>query len=58
MHLIFFSFGFQLFIYETVIMMGVQDLTGAIELATRVLQLKPHSFEAYHARARARRDDR
>jgi len=37
---------------------GIQDLTGATELATRVLQLKPQSFEAYHARARAERDAR
>ena len=35
----------------------VQDYQGAIELATRALDLKPKCFEAYYARARAKRDD-
>ncbi|XP_064595070.1 protein TANC2-like isoform X3 [Liolophura sinensis] len=33
------------------------DYTGAIELATRALEMKPKSFEGYYARARAKRDD-
>jgi tetratricopeptide (TPR) repeat protein len=35
----------------------VQDYPGAIELASRALQLKPQCFEALYARARAKRDD-
>ena len=35
----------------------MQDYPGAIELATRALDLKPKCFEAYYARARAKRDD-
>ena len=35
-----------------------QDTAGAMDLATKALQIKPSSFEAYYARARARRDDR
>ena len=29
-----------------------------MDLATRALEIKPKSFEAYYARARAKRDDR
>ncbi len=31
---------------------------SAVELAVKALELKPTSFEAYYARARAKRDDR
>jgi ankyrin repeat protein len=34
------------------------DTAGAIDLATSVLDIKPNSFEAYYARARAKRDNR
>ncbi|XP_041372290.1 protein TANC1-like isoform X2 [Gigantopelta aegis] len=36
----------------------LNDYPSAIELATRALDLKPKCFEAYYARARAKRDDR
>lgn len=36
----------------------IQDTAGAMDLATKALQVKPSSFEAYYARARARRDER
>ncbi len=35
-----------------------QDTMSAVELAVKALELKPTSFEAYYARARAKRDDR
>ena len=37
--------------------MLLQDYPAAIDLATRALELKPKCFEAYYARARAKRDD-
>ncbi|XP_053388257.1 protein TANC2-like isoform X2 [Mercenaria mercenaria] len=36
----------------------MNDCEGAIELATKALELKPKCFEAYYARARAKRDHR
>lgn len=36
----------------------LNDCEGAIELATKALELKPKCFEAYYARARAKRDHR
>lgn len=35
-----------------------QDCVSAIDLATQALQIKSKCFEAYYARARAKRDDR
>lgn len=35
----------------------LQDHAAAIELASRALELKPKCFEAYYARARAKRDN-
>jgi hypothetical protein len=34
------------------------DVPGAIDLATKVLDVRPQSYEAFYARARAKRDDR
>ncbi|XP_064644495.1 protein TANC2-like isoform X5 [Lineus longissimus] len=34
------------------------DVPGAIDLASKVLDLRPQSYEAFYARARAKRDDR
>ena len=34
-----------------------QDYPQAIDLATKALEVKPKCFEAYYARARAKRDD-
>lgn len=34
----------------------LQDHPAAIQLATKALELKPKCFEAYYARARAKRD--
>ncbi|CAL1529136.1 unnamed protein product [Lymnaea stagnalis] len=36
----------------------MNDLQSAIDLATKALELRPKCFEAYYARARAKRDDR
>ncbi|XP_052822190.1 protein TANC2 isoform X6 [Octopus bimaculoides] len=36
----------------------LQDYIAAIELATKVLEIRPKSFEGYYARARARRDNK
>lgn len=36
----------------------LQDHDGAIDLATKALEIKPNSFEAFYARARAKRDNR
>ncbi|XP_071101400.1 protein TANC1-like isoform X2 [Haliotis cracherodii] len=36
----------------------MNDFTSAIDLATKALDLKSKCFEAYYARARAKRDDR
>lgn len=36
----------------------LQDYEGAIELATKALDIKANSFEAFYARARAKRDNR
>ncbi|XP_052255531.1 protein TANC2-like isoform X2 [Dreissena polymorpha] len=36
----------------------MNDYNGAVELATKVLEMKPSCFEAYYARARAKRDNR
>ena len=35
-----------------------QDTVGAIDLATKALELKPQSFEAFYTRGRAKRDNR
>jgi tetratricopeptide (TPR) repeat protein len=35
-----------------------QDTLGAIDLASKALELKPKSFEAYYTRGRAKRDNR
>ena len=35
-----------------------QDHDSAIDLATKALEIKPNSFEAFYARARAKRDNR
>ena len=35
-----------------------QDYDAAIELSTQALQLRPKCFEAFYARARAKRDSR
>lgn len=44
-----------IYIYDICIF---QDCALAIELASQALQLKSKCFEAYYARARAKRDDR
>lgn len=36
----------------------LQDHDSAIDLATKALEIKPNSFEAFYARARAKRDNR
>lgn len=36
----------------------LQDYTTAIDLATKVLEIRPKSFEGFYARARARRDNK
>ena len=36
----------------------LQDTTSAVDLASKALEIKPKSFEAYYARARAKRDER
>lgn len=36
----------------------LQECESAIDLATKALELKPKCFEAYYARARAKRDNR
>ena len=35
-----------------------QDTVSAVDLASKALEIKPKSFEAFYARARAKRDDR
>lgn len=37
---------------------GMQDFGIAEEFATKALELKPRSYEAYYARARAKRSSR
>ncbi len=37
---------------------GLQDTVTAVDLAVKALEVKPNSFEAYYARARAKRDER
>ena len=36
----------------------LQDTVSAVDLAVKALEIKPNSFEAYYARARAKRDER
>ncbi|BFZ06329.1 hypothetical protein BsWGS_09368 [Bradybaena similaris] len=36
----------------------MNDLQSAVDLATKALEVRPRCFEAYYARARARRDNR
>jgi len=38
--------------------LSYQDYEGSIELATQVLEMRPKCFEAFYARARAKRDNR
>ena len=38
--------------------MYFQDTVSAVDLAAKALEIKPKSYEAYYARARAKRDDR
>jgi tetratricopeptide (TPR) repeat protein len=45
-----------LFTVQNIILL-LQDYAGAVDLATKALDLKPNCFEAYYARARAKRDD-
>lgn len=35
----------------------LKELKAAVELASKALEIKPKSYEAYYARARAKRDD-
>ena len=38
-----------------VVIFYIQDIPGAIEYSTKALEIKPKCFEAYYARARAKR---
>lgn len=40
------------------IVLSLQDFGMAEEFATKALELKPKSYEAYYARARAKRSSR
>lgn len=42
----------------TVFLEKIQDFGIAEEFATKALELKPRSYEAYYARARAKRSSR
>lgn len=52
------SFTFFHFFFFPFLFASPQDFGMAEEFATKALELKPKSYEAYYARARAKRSSR